>query len=56
MILEELSMKEFEKKVKKIKTVIIPVGSILDERVLLAKSEDSVKKEVSAGLSIMMTR
>jgi creatinine amidohydrolase len=28
MILEEISMKEFEKKVKKIKTVIIPVGSL----------------------------
>ena len=28
MILEEINMKEFEKKVKKIKTVIIPVGSL----------------------------
>jgi creatinine amidohydrolase len=28
MILEEISMKEFERKVKKIKTVIIPVGSL----------------------------
>jgi len=28
MILEEISMKEFEKKVKKTKTVIIPVGSL----------------------------
>lgn len=28
MILEEISMKDFEKKAKKIKTVIIPVGSL----------------------------
>ena len=28
MILEEISMKEFEKKAKKIKTVLIPVGSL----------------------------
>ena len=28
MILEEISMKEFEKKVRKTKTVIIPVGSL----------------------------
>ncbi|MEE8380603.1 MAG: creatininase family protein, partial [Thermodesulfobacteriota bacterium] len=28
MILEEISMKEFEKKASKIKTVIIPVGSL----------------------------
>lgn len=28
MLLEEISMEEFEKKVKKIKTVIIPIGSL----------------------------
>ena len=59
MILEEISMKEFEKKAKKIKTVIIPVGSLEAHGPHLPLGTDTIEvyeitKKVSQSVDVFV--